>query len=245
MNEIIAIIPARSGSKGVPDKNIKMVGNHPLIAYSIAAALNAPSVDRVIVSTDSEAYAAIARQYGAEAPFLRPPEYSGDTVGDYPVIKHVLDWLKANESVQPRLVVHLRPTSPLRDPEYIEAAIGLLDKHTEATALRSVHEMSESAYKTFEIEENRLKCLCSGSFDVEAANNSRQGYPKTFQANGYVDVLRCAHVMAKGQIHGNRVYGFITPPIVEVDTLDDLDYLRYQAAHQAALIKKLFGEEAR
>ena len=243
MGKYIAIIPARSGSKGVPDKNIKPLAGKPLLAYSIAAARATNGIDRVIVSTDSTRYADIAREYGAEVPFLRPAEYSGDRVGDYPVIKHALDWLKKNENSRPQLIVHLRPTSPLREPSYIDEAIKLFKTDEKATALRSVQEMPESAYKTFEVENNHLKCLCSGSFDVENANLGRQVYPKTFQANGYVDILRSSFVIKNKKIHGNQVLAFITPPMIEVDTIEDFHYLEYQAGREQALIAKLFKPE--
>lgn len=240
MSKIVAIIPARSGSKGLLDKNIRVLGGHPLLAYSIALAKKTRSIDRVIVSTDSERYAAIARKYGAEVPFLRPSEYSGDVVGDYPVIRHTLNWLKENETVEPELIVHLRPTTPFRDPLYVEEAVQRFFKEKDATALRSVHEMSESAYKTFEIENGCLKCLCTGSLNVEAANNCRQGYEKTFQANGYVDILRRSYVIEKKMLHGDQVSAFITPPVIEVDTLDDFHFLEYQVGREAKLIAKLF-----
>ena len=132
------------------------------------------------------------------------------------------------------------PTSPLREPAFIDEAIKRFKADMEATALRSVHEMSESAYKTFEVENNHLKCLCSGSFNVESANLGRQVYPKTFQANGYVDILHSSFVIENKKIHGNQVIAFITPPIVEVDTLEDFYYLEYQAGREQALIAKLF-----
>ena len=123
-----------------------------MIAYSIAAARLTKNIDRVIVSTDSQKYADIAAQYGAEVPFLRPVEISGDTSTDYLCIKHALDWLQDQGGSQPEYLVHLRPTTPLRDSRCIEDAIELLRNNEVATALRSVHEMSESAYKTMEIE---------------------------------------------------------------------------------------------
>ena len=123
MSKTIAIIPARSGSKGVPDKNIKLLAAKPLMAYSIMAARLARNIDRVIVSTDSEKYADIAREYGAEVPFLRPNSISTDTSSDYQFIRHALDWLVENEGTQPEYLVHLRPTTPLREVCYIDLAV--------------------------------------------------------------------------------------------------------------------------
>ncbi|HQC21081.1 MAG TPA: acylneuraminate cytidylyltransferase family protein, partial [Anaerolineaceae bacterium] len=112
--EVLALIPARGGSKGIPRKNIRDFGGAPLIAWSIAAALRAETVTRVIVSTDDEEIAAVAREWGAETPFLRPAELAQDDTTDYPVFRHALDWLAAHENYRPEVVVQLRPTSPVR-----------------------------------------------------------------------------------------------------------------------------------
>ncbi len=130
--EVLAIIPARGGSKGIPRKNIRPFAGHPLIAYSIAAALQAGSVSRVIVTTDDKEIGAIARQYKAETPFLRPNELAGDDTLDLPVFKHALTWLAENENYHPDLVVHLRPTTPLRPPDLVDNAVHLLWTHPEA-----------------------------------------------------------------------------------------------------------------
>ena len=116
MSNIIAIIPARSGSKSVKDKNIALLSGYPLIAYSIVAAKKSELIDRIIISTDSEEYQKIALQYGAEVPFLRPTEYSTDTSTDRDFLIHAMNWLEENERQAPEYWVHLRPTTPLRDP---------------------------------------------------------------------------------------------------------------------------------
>ena len=240
MSDTIAIIPARSGSKGVPDKNIKSLGGRPLIAYSIQAGLMAENIDRVIVSTDSENYAAIAKEYGAEVPFLRPVEISTDFSTDYEFIRHALDWLKASEGKIPEYIVHLRPSTPLRDPAVVAAAVEAFRKDKEATALRSVHEMSESAYKCFCIESGHLVDLVIGSTNLEGANNARQSYPKTYHGNGYVDVLRSEFVLEHGKIHGDRVMAYVTDVIHEVDSETDFDYIAYQIARDQTLVDRLF-----
>ena len=241
MANVLAIIPARSGSKGVPDKNIRLLAGFPLIAYSISAARLAENVDRVIVSTDSELYANIARKYGGEVPFLRPSEISGDNSTDYDFIKHTLNWMQDNEGLQPDYLVHLRPTTPLRNPAYIREAVERIRHDEYGTALRSVHEMSESAYKTLEIDRDYLKCICSGSFDLDAANQPRQVFPKTYIANGYVDIYKSSYVVNNKKILGNKVIAYITPRIFEVDTLEDFDYLEYQVAKDPMLVSRLLG----
>ena len=243
MAEVVAIIPARSGSKGVVDKNIKLLAGHPLIAYSIAAAQLANEINRIIVSTDSIEYASIAREYGAEVPFLRPVEISGDRSGDYEWVRHLLDWMAENEGHVLKYLVHLRPTTPLREPKHIDAAIELMRQNNNATSLRSVHEMSETAYKTVEIDRDYLKCICSGSFDLDVANQPRQVFPKTYITNGYVDIYKSSYVVKNKKILGNKVIAYGTPRIFEVDTLEDFDYLEYQVAKEPTIANKLFGKE--
>ena len=243
MVNVVAVIPARSGSKSVVDKNIKLLGEHPLIAYSIAAAQLASGIDRIVVSTDSVEYASTAREYGAEVPFLRSPEISGDSSTDYEWIKHVLDWMKNEENFVPNYLVHLRPTTPLREPKCIDAAIDLIKKTNYATALRSIHEMSESAYKAFEVEGDYLKPIGSNSFALDASNEPRQSFNKTYQANGYVDIIKTEYVIKNNKLHGDSVIAFITPRVIEVDMMDDFDYLEYQMARNPGITKKLFGRK--
>jgi len=118
--KVLALVPARGGSKGIPRKNIRDFAGHPLIAYSIAAGLHAALVNRVIVSTDDEEIAEVARQYGAEAPFLRPAEFAQDQSLDLPVFQHALEWLAEKENYHPDVVVQLRPTSPVRPPGFVD-----------------------------------------------------------------------------------------------------------------------------
>ena len=241
MTNTVALIPARAGSKGVPNKNIRLLGGHSLLAWSIAACLKSATIDRVIVSTDSDKYASLAIKLGAEAPFLRPLEISGDRSTDYDFIVHALDWLKA-EKGEPKYLVHIRPTTPLRDPKLVDDAVAAFMVAPDATALRSVHEMSESAYKTFEIATaGKLKRIGAVNTELDIANNARQDFPNTYQANGYVDVLLTAFIRKAKLIHGDHVIPFITPPIVEVDTEDDFARLEFQLTQNPNIPQKLFN----
>lgn len=236
MDKIVALIPARSGSKGVPGKNIRLLGGHPLLAWSIMAAKKSALIDRVIVSTDSAEYAKLAVKYGAEAPFLRPADISGDRSTDYDFIKHALDWLALNGG-EPDYVIHIRPTTPFRDPSCIDSAIQtFLSAPKVFTALRSAHEMSESAYKSFEITlDGRFKSVGNESSSLDLANNARQQFPTTYQANGYVDVLSTIFIRKSGLLHGNWVLPFITPSVTEVDTEDDFLLLEYELTRSPKL----------
>jgi CMP-N,N'-diacetyllegionaminic acid synthase len=241
MGEIFALIPARAGSKGLKDKNIKLLAGHPLMAFSIAAAKRCKNINRVIVSTNSKQYADIAKKYGAEVPFLRPEEISQDKSTDYDFVKHALDWFSENEGRLPQMLVHLRPTTPLRQVKYIQDAVEIVKKDTDATALRSVHKMSESAYKMFEIENGILKRVGTSSFELDRANDPRQGFTDTYFPNGYVDVLKTSFILENKKIHGNRVFGYVTPFGAEVDGPEDFEYLEYLAAKNPKIVSELFG----
>ena len=149
MNNVIAIIPARSGSKSLIDKNIRLLSGHPLIAYSIAIVKLSQKIDRVIVSTNSQGYADIAKQYGAEVPFMRPDKYSTDAATDKGFLVHAMSWIKENEGRVPEYWVHLRPSTPLRSVEIVDSAINEIMKSQDATSLRSGHKAPESPLKWF------------------------------------------------------------------------------------------------
>ena len=223
--KIIALIPARGGSKSIPKKNIIDLGGFPLIAYSIAAAKFSKNIDRIIVSTDSEEIAGIAKKYGAEAPFLRPAEYATDTSPSIKFIEHALKWLAENESYEPDYIVQLLPTTPLRDPALVDQAIERILNNEEATSLRSAHEMSESAYKDFKIEDDLFVGLSpSGPNDHSLP---RQLFPTTYHPNGYVDILISGFVATPGQLYGNKILSFITPNTGELDNPEDLNFIEY------------------
>lgn len=239
MKNIIAIIPSRSGSKGVPGKNIKNILGRPLMAYSIKAALHSKLIDRVIVSTDSPEYAEIAINYGAEVPFLRPKEISQDNSTDLDFFKHAIEWMRANEGYIPEYFVHLRPTTPMRDPIIIDNAIDKM-MNSNFTSLRSVHKMSESAYKAFEIKGDILSRIFDQGTDLDESNFSRQSYPTTYDANGYVDVVRSQLIIEENLLHGNRVLPFLTEATNEIDEKGDIDKVQYLLERNILNINKLF-----
>src|SRR3990167_5226090 len=122
--KILGIITARGGSKGVPGKNIKLLGGKPLIAYSIEAAQKSGVFDRIILTTDDLKIAEVAKKYGCEAPFMRPAELAGDAVQHLPVLRHAVQWLKDNEGYSPDYCMTLQPTSPLPEPGAHSQAVG-------------------------------------------------------------------------------------------------------------------------
>ena len=242
MTKVIALIPARANSKGVPGKNIRNFGGHPLIAWSVVAAMKSHTIDRVIVSTDSAEYAEVARSYGGEVPFMRPDEISKDSSTDIEFVQHAVKLL-AERDEKPEVVVHLRPTSPLREPKIIDDAVKMfVTNMIHLTSSRSVHEMSESAYKTFEIaDKSLLRGLGRKDTDIDELNLPRQKFPITYMANGYVDVLKVDHLMTTGTLHGNRSFAFVTNKVIEIDTFDDCDRLDEYLDKHSDVVDKLFS----
>jgi len=229
--DILCIIPARGGSKGVPDKNIKLLGGYPLVAYSIAAAKSSKKITRVIVSTDTQKIANISRDFGAEVPFLRPEEFSGDKATDMEYISHALKWLKDNEEYCPDLVVLLRPTTPFRDSAYIDDAITEMASNETATSLRSSHMASESPFKWFYVKD-KFYTPISDDYTLEDTGRPRQSFPPAYIPNGYVDIIRSAYVKNNDSLFGDKIFGYITSIGYEVDTKEEFEYLEYQITKQ-------------
>lgn len=225
-DECMALIPARGGSKGVPRKNIRSLGGFPLLSYSIAAARQSKNINRIIVSTDDEEIAEIARQYGAEVPFLRPAELAADTSGDLGWVSHAIKWLLEHEGRSPRYIANLRPTTPLRDPAVIDKAIRQFRGAHDMTSMRSAHEASESPYKWFLLDEARgMFHSVSPEIDNEQSNAGRQSFPTVYVPDGYIDVLDAEYVMREGKLLGPRMMAYISPFCLEVDTEEDLELL--------------------
>ena len=231
MDPVVALIPARAGSKGVPGKNIIDVAGHPLLAWSVMAARLAQSVDRVLLSTDSGEYAESGSTYGAEVPFLRPSDLATDGAVDRGFMLHAMEWLEANEGACPRWWVLLRPTTPLRDPAVIDRAVQQMRSANKAQGLRSAHACPESPFKWFRINQSgHYTGLISDSTAVDAYNGPRQGYEQVYLPNGYVDVICRDTARNRSGLFGDPVAAFITQPVLEVDTEIELSLIRQQAA---------------
>jgi N-acylneuraminate cytidylyltransferase len=193
------------------------------------------------VSTDSKEYQKLAIKLGAECPFLRPKEISADNSGDIDFVKHALEEISQRAKL-PDFIVHLRPTTPFRDPNIIEQAVLLASKDSDWTAIRSVHEMSESAYKSFEIDESgKLFSVFSKDRNLESSNFGRQRFPKTYQANGYVDILSVEQILQTGEIHGSDVQSFITEPVIEIDSIFDFELATAMNLKNPKIAERLFG----
>jgi CMP-N-acetylneuraminic acid synthetase len=228
---ITAIIPARAGSKGVRDKNIKSVFGKPLIAYTIEQSLQSDLINRTIVSTDSEYYAEIAQSFGAETPFLRPKELAGDLSTDLEVFKHSLKWLDKHEGAVPDIVVHLRPTSPLRSKEMIDKAIHLLLEDEELDAVRTISHAKKSPYKMWvKNEDGYIKPILKLD-RKDFYNLPRQLLPEVYEHDGCIDVIRARTILEKDSMTGDKIYGLVNDFAVDIDSEQDF------AAIKPALVK--------
>tara|TARA_X000001036_G_scaffold432849_1_gene469439 strand:- start:56 stop:787 length:732 start_codon:yes stop_codon:yes gene_type:complete len=238
--KIIALIPARSGSKGVPNKNIKRLGQLPLIAYSILLARMLEEVDRIIVSTDSEEYSLIAKGFGAEVPFLRPKNISGDLATDFDVFKHCVKWLEKNENYKPDLILHLRPTTPLRNPLIIRDALKTL-KNKSATSLRSGHKAAESPFKWFLKDENGFFKGFQDNFNSHTINMPRQLFPDVYIPDGYIDIIKTETIIKQESLHGDKMFVFESPICYEVDNDEDFKFLQYKIEKENSPIIEFYN----
>ncbi|HNW95133.1 MAG TPA: acylneuraminate cytidylyltransferase [Anaerolineaceae bacterium] len=228
--EVLALIPARGGSKGIPRKNIREFAGAPLIAWSIAAALRAETVTRVIVSTDDEEIAAVAREWGAETPFLRPAELAQDDTADYPVFRQALDWLAAHEDYRPEVVVQLRPTSPVRPLHLVDDAVRLLLAHPDADCVRGVVPSGQNPYKMWKIdaESGRMLPLLQVEGLAEPYNAPRQSLPKTYWQTGHIDAIQVSTILEKGSLTGDEIWPLMIDPRYTVDIDTPADWERYE-----------------
>ena len=180
--KVLAIIPARGGSKGLPGKNIKALCGKPLIAWSIEVAKACSDIDRIVASTDDRKIAEVAKKYGAEAPFIRPVELANDTASTIDVIFHALDWFKEHQDYQPEYILLLQSTSPLRAVEDIRGAIQML-KDKNARAIVSVCETDHHPWWSNTLPENSsMKAFLR----PETLNKRRQDLPVFYRLNGAI-----------------------------------------------------------
>ncbi len=199
-----------------------------MIAYSIAAAAMSKTIERIIVSTDSEEIAEVSRYYGAELPFLSPAQYARADSTDNEWVLHFINWLEKNEGHVPEFLVHLRPTTPLREPAIIDSAIAEIRNRPEATSLRSGHPAPESPFKWFVRDtKGYFKGILTG-YSNEDINKPRQSFPDAYIPDGYVDVLKTSFIRKSRLLHGEKMVGFVSPACHEVDTIEDFEFLKFE-----------------
>lgn len=223
MSEILAIIPARSGSKSVKDKNIRIMNGRPMLAYSIEHALRSKLINRVIVSTDSPLYQQIAHEHGAETPFLRPAGLSGDSSLDIEVFDHALRWLWEQEGYHADLCVHLRPTHPVRDPEDIDKMLSILLEDPTIDSVRSVSPARQTPYKMWLFAGNDpdiMSPLVTCGVP-EAYNAPRQKLPQAYMQNACIDVMRTSTILENHSMTGDRIAGYKMQYDFDIDTEEE------------------------
>jgi len=220
--KIIAIIPARGGSKRIPKKNIKFFCGLPLIAHTIKSALNSKYIDRVIVSTDSKEIMNIVKKYKAEAPFLRPKYLSEDDIGpDYILYQHTVKWLKKHESYKPDIIVELQPTSPLRISEDIDSSIKKIVDSKADTVLSLCEAKSHPSL---------IKKISKGDIVSDYISDAkkyfgRQDFPKAYIFNGAILAVTHEQLMLKNSDIGKNIRAVIMPFDRSIDIDDNIDFL--------------------
>lgn len=233
--EVLAIIPARGGSKGIPRKNIRNFAGYPLIAYSIAAGQQAESVTRVVVSTDDEEIAQVARHYGAEVPFLRPTELAQDQSLDLPVFQHMLQTLEQTEGYRPDVVVQLRPTSPVRPCSCVDEAVRILLDHPEADSVRGVVPAGQNPHKMWRIDpaNGQMSGLIKVDGIDEPYNAPRQVLPPVYWQTGHIDAIRPEIILNKNTMSGSTIYPLMIEPrfTVDIDNLWDWQRAEWLVYH--------------
>ncbi len=223
--KVVAIIPARGGSKGIKRKNLVDFAGKPLVAHSIQHALDSKYIDRVIVSTDDNEIAKVSKEYGAEVPFMRPATLAEDHVLDLPVFEHALEYLFMDEKYEPDVVVHLRPTAPYRKAEWIDEAINLLISNEEADSVRSVSEPDKHPYRVFEIGGDGYLDPVMGHRHDEPYLLRRQDLPKMYYYNCVIDVTRPSTIIDKHSMTGDRMVPYVMNPddVIDIDSPRDLE----------------------
>ncbi len=220
---IDCIIPARAGSKGIPKKNIILIEQLPLIAYSIFVAKKSKRINNIYVSTDSEEIAEISNFFGAKTPFLRPEYLASDKANDKQVFLHFF-----NEAFKLKLplteeVVHLRPTTPGRKIEIVDKAISEFYLNKSCTSLRSAHKSDLHPHKWFNLEDGYFRPVIKNISNIEVTNMPRQSFPSVYIPNGYIDIVKFSTFKHDGIFHGNKIKSFLTEEVIDIDKYVDLE----------------------
>lgn len=226
--EILALIPARGGSKSIPKKNIYPLLGKPLLAYTCEAALSSRLVTRTVLSTDNEEIAAVGRAYGVEVPFTRPTELARGDTPTLPVIQHALRTLLEVEGYQPNVIVLLQPTSPLRQAHHIDEAVSLLieaDADSVVSVVAVPHQYNP--FSVMRIENGRLTPFLKGE---GTRILGRQDKPKVYARNGPAILAIRSHVVLQEQsLFGEKCIPYIMDHYssIDIDTEEDLAYAEF------------------
>lgn len=224
--KILGLILARGGSVRVPKKNIRLLAGHPLIFYIIQAARKSKYINRIIVSTDDEEIAKIAKEAGAEVPFYRPKEFAKEDSPEFYAIEHALNWLRDNEGYIPDLLVKLFPTSPFLKPSTIDKAIKMMLENPDVDSLRSVRACKEHPYKMWVITGKRLRSFVP--LDKKPKDSHSLPYqvlPKVYIQNACVDVIRPKNIWEKKSVTGDEILALVMDEMESFDINTELDFI--------------------
>jgi CMP-N,N'-diacetyllegionaminic acid synthase len=218
---ILAIIPARGGSKGIPKKNIITIAGKPLIAWTIESAQKSRLVNRVVVSSDSPEILSVAKKYGSEI-ITRPAKFANDKISAVAAVPHTLEYLKKKEKYIPDIIVFLQPTSPLRTSKDIDDAIRLFIQK-KAGAVISVTEGDNKALKSFFIEKGIMRGIVNDEFPF----TNRQALPKIYMPNGAIFIISEKEFQKEQRLFSKKTYAFIMPEerSIDLDVKEDIPAL--------------------
>ena len=218
---MIALILARGGSKGISKKNIKILGDKPLIGHVINAASNSKKINEIYVSTDNQEISDVSKKFGAKI-IQRPIFLAQDNSKDIDSFIHALNFLPKTDEI-----IQLRATTPLIDYNVLDKGIEFyLENKSNCTSMRSGHETPESITKFYKLDNGFFKNILEG-FDVDYSDMPRQLCPKTFKPNGYIDILKTEIFKSNKTFYGNKILAFLTENTIEVDSIDEFNYLQY------------------
>lgn len=229
---IVAVIPARGGSKAIPRKNLVLIAGQPLIAYAIEAARKAASVDRVLISTDDMEIADVARELGAEVPFLRPPELADDTAPMLGVLRHALEWL-VSHGVAVEALVLLQPTSPLRTYRHVEEAIALF-RSTPSSSVVSVVEVPHQ-FNPDSVMKLSAQGALTPFFGNRVIATRRQDKPKAYARNGPAILVSLTETLRAGYLYGDLCLPYLMSEDDSLDIDEPQDILRCEQSMQTRI----------
>lgn len=220
---ILGVITARGGSKGIPGKNIKMLGDKPLIAYTIESAKKSKLITHLIVSTDDEKIADVAKKYGADVPFMRPKELAQDTTSHLPVIQHAIKFMEEKSGIVFDYVVIFQPTSPFRTAEDIDGTIQkLIDTGADSAVSLVEFDKSMHPMKAKKLEGNKVWAYCM----EEVEGIRRQDIPTAYRRSGAVYAMKRDLLLKDNRLYGDFVVGYVVPKERSIDIDEPFDWIK-------------------
>lgn len=226
-DEFWGFVPARSGSKGLKNKNIKMINGKPLIYYSLAISMKTKEIKKTIFSSDSSRYISIAKKFGCKDFHYRSKKFSNDNASEYSVFRNFVDMQIKENNPLPKYFVHLRPTSPIRTKSTLEKAIRFLKKKINFTSMRSANVMSGTAYRANRIVNGKLCGIIGRDFNIDKFCKPRYFFQDTYKCGSIFDIYKTENIL-KGYLWGDKVLPYIINDIYnDIDTIEDFELVEY------------------